>query len=156
MPKQFPLHTVLEHRLRQEEQRQQEVARAEAHLAKMQGLLRLAEAAHRAILADITGMQRATQIDGHAISAAQQRIQRALIEIEQAQMAVTSSQATLTATRSAAIAASQGRLAIEKLRDAFHTTIQQEAAHTEAERLGEIGLMRWLARQPKGDSREHS
>lgn len=156
MPKQFPLHTVLEHRLRQEEQRQQEVARAEAHLAKMQGLARLAEAAHHAILADITVMQRAAQIDGYAISAAQQRINRALSEIEQAQAAVASSQATLVSTRTAAIAASQGRLAIEKLRDAFHTSLQQQAAHTEAERLGEIGLMRWLARQPKGDSHELS
>jgi flagellar biosynthesis chaperone FliJ len=120
MPKHFPLRDVLDHRKRLEEQRQMELARAEAQLARARAAQALAELSpHR-----------------HA------RMQG---EVEGARVVVTSHESTVQATRRTATQASQDRLMLERLRDAFEQRQRAEAERKDAERLGEIALARWHA-----------
>ncbi len=145
MPKPFPLRDVLEHRKRQEEQRQMEVARAEAQLAQARAAQRLAEVSRDAVAAALNETKAAPQMDIYALQAMARRHSRLVGEVTQAEVVVTSHEATVQTTRRTATQASQDRLMLERLRDTFDRTQRAEAERKDAERLGEVALLRWHA-----------
>ncbi|MBA3826347.1 MAG: hypothetical protein H0X24_20910 [Ktedonobacterales bacterium] len=147
MPKAFPLREVLEHRKRQEEQRQMEVARAEAHLAQARAAQRLAEVSRDAVAAALEGAKVAPQMDVYALQAMGHRHARMEGEVAQARVVVTSHEATVGTARRTATQASQDRLMLERLRDTFEREQRAEVERKDAERLGEVALLRWHANQ---------
>lgn len=143
MAKAFPLQTVLEQRGREEEQRQLALAQAEAELAQAQALARQRETQRDAALHALKLAQRADVVDGYTLQAAMQHLARAEGAVAQVHLAVQQHATTVATARSSLVQASQARLSLERLRDAFHADQRALAAHTEAEHLGEMALQRW-------------
>jgi flagellar export protein FliJ len=154
MPKPFALREVLEHRKRQEEQRQMEVARAEAQLAQARAAQRLAEVSRDAIAAALEGAKVAPQMDVYALQAMARRHARIEGEVAQARVVVTSHEASVGNARRTATQASQDRLMLERLRDTFEREQRAEAERKDAERLGEVALLRWHAKQSMEEPHE--
>ena len=147
MPKLFPLREVLEHRKRQEEQRQMEVARAEAQLAHARATLHLAEVSRDAVAATLEGAKTAPQVDVYQLQALQRRHARMAGEVTQARVVVQSHEASVGHARRTATQASQDRLMLDRLRETFERQQRAEAERVDAERLGEVALLRWHANQ---------
>jgi flagellar export protein FliJ len=143
MAKAFPLQTVLEQRGREEEQRQMALAQAEAELAQVQALARQRAAQRDAAMHALKLAQHAAAVDGYALQASMQHLARAEGALTQVHLAVQQHAATVATARSSLVQASQARLALERLRDAFHADLRALAERTESERLGEMALHRW-------------
>jgi flagellar export protein FliJ len=152
MPKHFPLRDVLEHRKRQEEQRQMELASAEAQLARARAAQALAELSRDAVAAALEDVKAAPQVDIYTLQAMTHRHARMQGEVEGARVVVTSHESTVQASRRTATQASQDRLMLERLRDAFEQRQRAEAERKDAERLGEIALARWHANHTEEES----
>ena len=149
MPQQFPLQKVLEHRQQIEEQRQAQVALAELRREQAEATVRLAQSRRDAVLADLQALKAAQAVDGLAIMAAHKQLDRAEASVLLAQENARVAAAAVAAARSTAVTASQERVVIERLHDQFHLAARQASAHVEAERLGEMSLIRWHSQQLK-------
>ncbi len=139
----FSLESVLEHRKRREEERIAKVAVAEMQLERARASEQLAISRHRTLLADLDALKAAPSLDGLAIMAAQQQVERARSAVLLAQEQVRAASQAVEAARADAVRAGQDRLAIERLRDNFYLDERRDQEHAEAERLGEMGLLRW-------------
>lgn len=143
----FALQHLLDHRQRIEEQHQQALAQAEMQLAQAQATLRLHEAARDAIAAEIAAMQRTARFDVYRLQATMQRHAGAVATVARDSQAVAEAVAHVAAMRQASIAASQDRLVLERLREAHQAAQIADQERVDAERLGELGLLRWHAKQ---------
>jgi hypothetical protein len=142
----FSLESVLEHRRRQEEDRVAKVALAEIQLEQARASAQLAISRHQSMLADLDALKAAPSLDGLAIMATQQQVERAQTAVLLAQEKVRVAAQAVATLRTEAVRAGQDRLAIERLRDNFYLNERRDQEHAEAERLGEIALMRWHLR----------
>src|SRR6185437_11292276 len=103
----------------------------------------LLEAGRNAAATDLTQTQQAQIVDIYALQAAIRRLARAEGDVSRAHLATNGAESHMIAARSALTTASQGRLVLERLRDTFQDAARREAARIDAERLGEMALLRW-------------
>ncbi len=146
-PQAFPLQAVLEQRRHLEEQRRHALAQAEMRLAQARAAEKLLQAGRAAAAAELAQAQQAQSVDVYTLQAAISRLARAEGEVMRAHLAADGAASHAEAARAALTVASQSRLALERLRDAFEETARREAARIEAERLGEMALLRWYNRR---------
>jgi flagellar export protein FliJ len=149
MPQPFRLGTVWELRKRREEQRQAELAQAEAQAAQTRAALQARETARVAIVTTLDAMKTAPHLDSYALQATMHHHARAILAVEEARAQAQTATWQVASARQISITASQERLMVERLRDTFAQEQRAAAAHTEAAQLGELGLIRWQTQQLK-------
>ncbi len=148
-----PLRTLLEHRRRIEEQCQITLTREEQRLAQADGIVRLTELAHQAGLIELQDAQRAAVWHALAIQSGQMRVARLAAEVTRVRVVRDTIAARVASSRSACVAASQDRLALERHLENLEKAAAEVAQRAETERLGEIALARWRQHQPEAGDR---
>ncbi len=151
MPDPFPLRHLLDHRRRQEERRQNELAQAEIELARTVAALRAMEARRDAVTAELARMKHAPQVAGNLIQAVQHGQQRAERDARTAGELAAIQRARTNDAHQMMVVAAQGRLMLERLRDSFERERRAEAARAEERILNEMALTRWNARRSTQD-----